>query len=254
MYNNNGDKMKIDDIYVNYKLYNEMTFKHTIVLLHGWGQNTEMMEPLVKNLIDKINIVNIDLPGFGKSEEPKEVWTIDDYVLCVNKLLTNLKVTNPILIGHSFGGRIAISYASKYQTNKLVLCSSPFMVRITKQSLKVRILKKLKNVPVLNKLENVAKKMIGSTDYKNASVMMRNILVNTVNTSLEEEVKKISCSTILIWGELDNDVTVEEGKKLESLLLDGALIVYPGSSHYAYLEDIVRTNNIIENFIKEELK
>jgi len=78
-----------------------------IVLLHGWGQNIEMMEPLAKNFKEN-RITILDFPGFGKSEEPLSPLTIYDYIEILRELLTTLKIENPILIGHSFGGRVAI--------------------------------------------------------------------------------------------------------------------------------------------------
>lgn len=242
--------MKIDDIYINYKMYETKGKKSTIVLLHGWGQNTIMMEPIAQKFQENFNILNIDLPGFGDSEEPKEVMNVIDYAILVNKLIINLNLENIIMIGHSFGGRVSIAYASMFDINKVVLCSSPFIKRVNKPTLKLKMLRLLKKIPGLKKLENVVKNKIGSTDYKNASVMMRKILVETVNLDLSENVKKVKCPTILIFGENDLDVPLEEGKKLESLLLDGHLIVYEGADHYAYFTDINRTNNIISAFVE----
>ena len=50
-----------------------------ILLLHGWGQNIEMMKQVGDGLKDNYRITILDLPGFGKSEEPKEPWTLEDY-------------------------------------------------------------------------------------------------------------------------------------------------------------------------------
>lgn len=242
--------MKIDDIYINYKMYDTSGKKSTIVLLHGWGQNTIMMEPIANRFKEEFNILNVDLPGFGKSDEPKEVMSVIDYAILVNKIIKKLKLENIIMVGHSFGGRVTIAYASMFEVEKIVLCSSPFIRRITKPSFKLRLLRFLKKIPILRKFENIIKNKIGSTDYKNASVMMKKILVETVNLDLSENVKKIKCPAILIFGENDMDVELEEGKKLEELLVDGHLIVYNNASHYAYFDDINRTNNIIASFVE----
>ena len=187
----------IKNVDINYIDYGEGD--KTIVLLHGWGQNIEMMKP-VGDRLPGHRIIILDLPGYGLSTEPDSVWTIYDYVECVKELLQELKVKKPILIGHSFGGKISLAFASKYDVEKLILFGSPFRPAIKKLSLKTRLLKKAKKIPVLNKLEGFAKKHIGSTDYKNASEMMRKILVSTVNLDITEDVKKIKCPTIIIWG------------------------------------------------------
>lgn len=241
-------KKHIKDCDINYVQYGNNS-KEEIVLLHGWGQNIQMMDPIGQGLKDKYHITIIDMPGHGESTEPKSAFTLYDYYECVDELLESIGVKNPTIVGHSFGGRVGIIYASKKKSKKLVLLSAPFIKRIKKDTLKMKTLKGLKKVPGLNKLENFAKKHIGSTDYRNASEMMRKILVNTVNEDLTDYVKKITASTIVIAGEIDYDVPLEEVELYEKYIDDCAVIVYPNCTHYAYLEDINRTIGIIRNFI-----
>ncbi len=238
-------KIKIRENEINYIQYGE---GKDVVLLHGWGQNIEMMRPIGDRLKDK-KITIIDFPGFGLSPEPKEALTIYDYCELLEELLKKLKIKNPILMGHSFGGRVAIIYASRNKVDKLVLFGSP-CVRVQKElPLKVRILKRIKKLPGMDKIGEFAKNFIGSRDYKAASPIMREILVNTVNEDLSDCARKIKVPTLLIWGENDTEATLEEGKMLEDLLEDGALIVLENATHYAYLEQIGRVINILDNFI-----
>lgn len=236
---------------INYIDYGEST-KQAIVLLHGWGQNIEMMKPIGDKMIRDNRVIIVDLPGFGKSSEPQDVWTVYDYVECIHELLSVLKVKNPIMIGHSFGGKISLVYASKYDVKKLVTFGSPFKQEIKELSLKTKILKGLKKVPVINKLEGFAKKHIGSSDYRNASSMMREILVDTVNLDITEEVKKISCPTLLIWGTEDEAVSIEDARELETLIKDCGLVEYEGCTHYAYLERLGQTINVLNSFLGDD--
>ena len=238
---------KVNETDINYIEYG--SGKDTIVFLHGWGQNIEMMEPIATKFKKTHRVIIIDLPGFGESSEPNKIWTMYDYADTIYELLTKLKVTNPILVGHSFGGKISLIYASKYKVNKLILFGSPFKKEIKKLSMKTKILKFLKTVPVVNKLEGFAKKHIGSRDYKAASDFMRKILVEHVNLDITEEVKNIKCPTILVWGTMDQEVPIERAYELEELISDAAVIPYEGCSHYAYLERKAQTINIIKNFI-----
>ena len=208
-----------------------------------------MMQPIGDRLKNNARIIIIDLPGFGKTEEPNEIWTIYDYASCVKELLDYLKIDNPIMVGHSFGGKISLAYASKYKTKKLILFGSPFKKEITKLSLKTKILKKLKHIPVIKKLENVVKKHTGSIDYRNSSELMRKILVCHVNLDITEDVKKIKCPTLIIWGTKDEAVPIERAYELEELISDSAVIPYEGCTHYAYLENLQQTIKIIRNFI-----
>ena len=138
--------IKIDDMNINYKIIGDGDL---VVLLHGWGQNIEMMQPLVRGLKNK-KVLIIDLPGFGNSSEPNSVWSIEDYADFVNKIVNNLGYNKCSIIGHSFGGKIGLVYASKYDVDKLILLASPYKVEIKKESLKLKVLKKVKKVPILN--------------------------------------------------------------------------------------------------------
>ena len=237
----------IKDVKVNYIDYGEGN--SAIVLLHGWGQNIEMMKPVGDRFKKSNRVVILDLPGFGMSDEPNTIWSLNDYVECIKELLDNLEISNPILIGHSFGGKISLLYASKYKVQKLVLFGSPFKQEIKKLSVKTKVLKFLKKVPVINKLEGFAKKHIGSTDYRNASETMRKIMVEHVNLDIEEEVKKIKCPTLMIWGTMDQEVPVERAYELEKLIEDAGVVTYEGCSHYAYLERLEQTISVLKSFI-----
>lgn len=234
----------IKGLKLNYIQYGE---GEDIVLLHGWGQEIQMMQPLGNEFSDyKITI--LDFPGFGFSEEPKEAWSIEDYCEALEILLKELKIKKPILMGHSFGGRVAICYASRNPVSKLVLFGSP-CVRENRKSMKESLLKSMKRIPGMEKIAEKAKQYIGSPDYKNASPIMRSILVNVVNQDLSGYAKKISCPTLLIWGTLDEAAPISDARKLEALLQDGALIELEGCTHYAYLEALPRVVSILRNFI-----
>lgn len=238
-------QIKIKDCLINYIQYGK---GKDIILLHGWGQNIQMMMPLGNPLSVKFRITILDFPGFGESEEPKTAWTIDDYAEMLEILVRELKIKKPIIMGHSFGGRVAIRYSANNSIEKLVLFGSP-CVRIQKElPLKVKILKKLKTLPGMNNFGEFMKKYIGSRDYKAASKIMREILVNTVNEDLSDYASKIEEPTLLIWGDRDEEALLDEAKMLENILPDGALIILPGT-HYAYLENINQVLNILNSFL-----
>ena len=239
--------IKVKNLDINYIQYGK---GKDMVLLHGWGQNIEMMKPIGDNLKDDFDIVIIDLPGFGKSNEPDYVWSVYDYAECVHDLLDSLNIKNPILMGHSFGGKVSLAFASMYDVEKLVLFASPYKPEIEKLSLKTKFLKRVAKINILKPLVDFFKKHIGSTDYKNASPMMRKILVETVNLDITESVKKIRCSTLLIWGDSDTAVPLKRAYELEQMISDAGVVVYEGCTHYAYLERLGQTINVLKSFLK----
>lgn len=246
-------KKRIMDVNINYN-FSDIGSDTTIVLLHGWGQNIQMMEPIGNKYLDKFNILIVDLPGFGQSEEPPYPWTVYDYSNCIYELVTSLKLSKIILIGHSFGGKVSLVYSSKYKVEKLVCLASPYCKEITKLPLKTKIYKLIKKIPGLKWLANIMKNLIGSTDYKNSSDIMRGVLVQTVNLNLTEEVKKIKCPTLLVWGTLDTAVPINRAYELEKMIKDSAVISYEGATHYAYLERLNHLITVLDSFFNVRRK
>lgn len=238
-------KIIVDGININYIQYGE---GKDILLLHGWGQNIEMMKMLGDNFSDRFRITILDLPGFGGSDEPKTAWTISDYSLMLEKFVNMVGIKKPIVMGHSFGGRLAIRYCSNHSIEKVVLFGSPCIRRQDELPFYVKCLKALKKIPGLNEIGEYMKKYIGSRDYKAASPVMRQTLVNVVNEDLSNYARNIEEATLLIWGESDEEAPVEEARVLEGIMPDAALIVLPGT-HYAYLENLQRVVSILNNFI-----
>ena len=237
-------KININNLNIHYIQYGE---GKDIILLHGWGQNIEMMKPLGDNFSDRFRVTILDLPGFGESEEPKETWTIDKYEELLEEFIKELKIKKPIVIGHSFGGRLAIRYSARNPIDKLVLFGSP-CIRVNEElPLHVKILKGLKKIPGLNSFGEYMKKYIGSRDYKAASPIMRQTLVEVVNEDLSKYAREIEEPTLLIWGDHDDEAPLNEAQELEKIMIDAALVVLPGT-HYAYLENLPQVVNILNNF------
>ena len=237
-------RINIKDVNINYIQYGE---GKDILLLHGWGQNIEMMKPIGDNFSDKFRITILDLPGFGNSSEPPTPWNMTNYSDMLEEFIDRLGITKPIIIGHSFGGRLAIRYSANNPIEKLVLFGAPCIRIQEKLPLSIRILKTLKKLPLMNEFGEYMKKYIGSRDYKAASPIMRQTLVDVVNEDLSGYAKKIEEPTLLIWGQNDTEAPVSDAKELERIMIDGALIVLPGT-HYAYLENLGRVVEILKNF------
>ena len=237
-------KINVKNLNVNYIQYGK---GKDIILLHGWGQNIEMMKPLGDAFSDRLRITILDLPGFGESEEPHETWTIQNYNEMLEEFIDKVDIKKPIIIGHSFGGRLAIRYSAEHPIEKLVLFGSP-CIRIQEDlSITVKVLKAMKKLPGLNDLGEYMKKYIGSRDYKAASPVMRQTLVEVVNEDLSKFAREIEEPTLLIWGDQDTEAPVKEAKELEKIMIDAALILLPGT-HYAYLENLGRVVSILDNF------
>ena len=245
----------INDIKINYKKYGNKS--KVVLLLHGWGQNIEMMDFIGEFLKKHFTVYNFDLPGFGESEEPKEVWGVEDYADMLKQFCVIKKIDNPIIIGHSFGCRIAIRYAYKYGAYKMILTGAAGVrdKRTLSWYIKVysyKLGKKLMNMGLFkNKLKKL-QESAGSEDYKNTSGIMRQTFVKVVNDDVMPILKDVKAETLLVFGENDEATPVSKGKLMEKLMPNAALVIFENDDHYAYFHQAQRFNMVLEAFLKED--
>lgn len=224
-----------------------------ILILHGWGSNIEIFSPMIEFLATNNRVTVLDLPGFGKSDTPKSAWKLDDYVEFIYDFIKETNINNPIIIGHSFGGRIAIKIGSsrKVKINKIILIDSAGIKKEKKLSLKIKTLKLLKNIlgKIMPNLITKMKNKMGSTDYKNASPIMKEILVNVINEDLTPLLNKIDYSTLLIWGENDQETPISDALIMENNIQDSGLVKVPNAGHYSFLDNPNLVYKVITSFI-----
>lgn len=216
-----------------------------IVLLHGWGQSHQQMAFLQQFLSEKYCVVNMDLPGFGKSEEPPFAWSIEQYSDALNELLKKLGCDEPLIIAHSFGARIALRYAYKYACQGLILTGAAGIKekRTLQYYVKVYTYKFCKRFGLGQKM--------GSKDYQNASKVMKEVLVKSVNDDLTPLLSSIQVPALLVWGKQDDTTPLWMGKKMEECMPNAHFICIEGD-HFAYLNN-QRFLKIVEAYVKEAL-
>lgn len=236
---------------------------HPILLLHGWGCNTTTFNAIRPFLEAHFRVLTFDFAGFGQSEEPREVWGVEEYTRSVEAVAKAEGVENPILIGHSFGGRVSIVYASRNKVQKIMLVDAAGVK--PKRSLSYyrkvytfKLLKKLLPLVVgkARAAEIIEKRRAkaGSSDYSQASPMMRAILSKVVNEDLCHLMPKISAPTLLFWGENDTATPLADAKKMEKLIPDAGLVTVAGAGHFAFLENTPLFLRVAENFLSKEMK
>lgn len=234
-----------------------------VILMHGYGCNVTTVKSVAAILEPGMRVINIDLPGHGQSEEPHEVWGVDDYTHLIEHLVRELKLKDVSLIGHSFGGRIGILYASRNEDiNKLVLVDAAGIKpkRTIKYYLKVYFYKFIKRLlPVIlgeKRGESLLEKYrgkAGSADYRNSSPVMRGIMSRCVNEDLKGYMPKINAPTLLIWGENDTATPLSDAKTMEKMIPDAGLVCFPGCGHYSFLDNPLGFRAVMREFFKKEL-
>jgi len=248
--------MEIDSLEINY--YQEGQGKD-LVLLHGWGQNISMMKPIGDAFVKDFRVTIIDFPGFGESDEPNEAWTVYQYEDMLQTFFDNLNISNPIIIAHSFGCRIATIYAAKQPVEKLVYTGAAGIKPSRSLWYYIKLytyktLKLLTKLPLLDDYKEDVRKLFGSTDYNDATQVMRGTLVNVVNEDLSTLLKLIEAPTLLMWGELDDATPLKDGKKMEQLIPDAGLVIMPGYGHFGYYNNMNYFLKVVGHFLLGEEK
>lgn len=212
-----------------------------MLALHGWSRDHHDFDPLFSlGLPEGCTGVALDLPGFGASPPPAESWGSADYAQSISGILDEM-VEHPVIVGHSFGGRVALQLAARFPTRigGLVLTGVP-LVRASapaKSSRGYRMVRKLAKLGIIPpaRLED-AKRRYGSTDYRNATGVMRDVLVGVVNERYEEPIMQIQQHVEMPWGELDAAAPLEGARRAVTMFRDANLTVVPGKGHMLPIE------------------
>lgn len=231
-----------------------------LLLFHGWGANKEAFAPIIKRMSKSMRVVAFDFPGFGKSEEPREVWDVERYALFVKRFTEELKIEEALWLGHSFGGRVIIKLYSMVdkKPEKIVLVDSAGIKpkRGADYYLKVysyKAGKKLLSLPPINRTSLYERwvKNAGSSDYRGLSATMRATMSRVVNEDLRDYLPDIKVPTLLIWGDKDSETPISDAEIMNSLLPDSGIVTLEGAGHFSYLDRPQKFFAALEYFVKQ---
>ena len=235
-----------------------------VMLLHGWGCNHTFWTPIAQLLSQSYTVYNFDLPGFGQSDEPMAVWGVNEYVEMLEAFVrehcseadarseaaagsrpeAGASAERPLpavsLVGHSYGGRMSILYASRNPVARIALVDAAgIRPRRTLGYYRRVYTYKFKRWLVLNifrrpDLFEQWRAHQGSADYKAASVRMKPIFSKVVNQDLKEFLPAIQAPVLLFWGEKDTATPLSDARLMQRLIpSDTRLVVIPGAGHFA---------------------
>ena len=187
-----------------------------------------------------------DFAGFGDTPEPIFPYTVQNYAQDVIELLEELKISNAVFVGHSFGGRVAIEIAAKNPNivKKLVLVDSAGCKprRGLKYYFKIYLHK------ILRKLGK--KGLKGSNDYQVLTPIMKETFKNVVNYFQDDLLKSIECPTALFWGKYDNETPPYMANRMRKHIANSWLYWLNGG-HFAYIDDSFEFMAVLKSFLKE---
>ncbi len=220
----------------------------SVIILHGWGSSSRSFD-YIKNVLTKegFSVYAPDLPGFGIAPEPPRGARLKDYVQFVLDFANRCELKNFYLIGHSFGGQIAVELAAEFphRVKGLILYGAA-AVRGT-SGLKKRIFlfiskfgKKLLFFSPFRFLQKPAAKILhllaGSRDYYRATDTMKGVMRNILAEDVTGFFPRISAPTLIIWGERDDATPLNEAKVMSAAIAHSSLEVIGGGGHSVHQE------------------
>jgi pimeloyl-ACP methyl ester carboxylesterase len=215
-----------------------------VVWLHGWARQSGDFAAAAQLLADRgIASVALDLPGFGSSPAPHSAGGARHYAELIAPTLREISESPLVLVGHSFGGRIAVVVASENPelVGELVLTGVPQLVRLgapTRAPFTYRTIRWLARRRLISESRlEAARQKYGSSDYRNAQGVMRDVLVATVQETYERELNTLSVPIAFVWGEGDRDVPVEIARRASALAQGPTTVeIITGVGHLLPLE------------------
>jgi pimeloyl-ACP methyl ester carboxylesterase len=203
----------------------------------------------------------LDLPGFGQSARPASPWGSFEYAGLVAAFMKALHCQPAHIVGHSFGGKVAVCLAAHYPelVGKLILIDSAGIPprRTLGYHLRVRSVKVarclLSLVPTPRLREATLTRLsglLGSQDYRESGAM-RGTLVRVVNEDIRPLLPFVKACSLLIWGENDRDVPVRDGEIMAGHMPHARLEILTGAGHFPYLDRLPRFSQLVRDFLKE---
>lgn len=230
-----------------------------LILMHGWGCNMDTVASIERIAAESHCVYNIDFPGFGKSDEPNGCWGVEEYTRLVEAFATRHGLEQPVLIGHSFGGRVGILMASRTPVDKLILVDAAgvkphrgwrYYCRVYSFKAMKALCHALLSHDQAETVIEKWRKRKSSADYASATPRMRCILSKVVNEDLTHVMPSIKAPTLLVWGENDTATPPSDARKMEKLIPDAGLVLFPGCGHYSFLDNPSQFAAVIRSFLK----
>lgn len=253
------NKINIDGIDLYYKTAGE---GKPFLILHGWGASSVSWLRVIDEMASKgFKLIIPDLPGFGKTEMPKTIWGVGEYADFIISFVKKLNMSDFYLLGHSFGGGIALKIATEknVKPSKIIFCDAA-IVREERLNLRQRFSKLLAKVGgklissdsrIYAFFEKIAYKISGTSDYYRANPLMKEVFKKVINEDLTYLLPKIDMPCLIIWGEDDQVTPVEDGVLFQQEIDNSELKIIKGARHNPYKTNPVEVSESIIKFLNK---
>ena len=234
---------------INYELnYKIIGSGIEILFIPGWNDTLNHFLPLATKM-KGCKFILIDLPNQGDSKPYNNKLEMNDYIILINEFLNKNNLNPKIIIGHSFGGKLAFLYGLKYKIDKLVLVA-PSLIKnkSLKTYFKIYKYKLLKNLKKeLNLNLNLSK--YGSKEYLNQKGINKQNFIIATNNYYKKDLNKLNTDTLLYYGKLDKVTPIKEGKIINKRIKNSQLIIDKEGDHFAIYNNPYKFIRTLKEFI-----
>ena len=237
----------------------------TFIFIHGGGADTSHLVPQFYFFARRGTAINLALRGYGKSDKPAKYGTIAQYADDVAYLCHQLKITSPIIIGHSMGGMVAVELAAKHPMlpTALVLISSGVLFPRAARADEEKVLRGLRRVTYRTAIQALIDQICLPSDRFKSHVEETFFAVPQEQWVAHFEAMfawdkvargRVSACKLPILYIQDSGGCYSDLPLFSSLCPQLVIGKTVGSGHFPTLEVPQQVNSMIEDFIKAYLK
>src|SRR5215210_1994840 len=271
-------RMRIDGREVNYVDAGEGP---ALVLIHGLGASWQSWLENIPDFAHDHRVVAMDLPGFGCSEMPEQDISIEYYAQWTFRFLDALGIESAAVVGNSMGGFVAAEMAIRNadRVQRLAVVSAAVFWQTYRRAQPLVQLARMSDAIVARALTRVTDDVAtrprlrawarATAGFRYPHLISKELAHEMVRSArrtdgflpglealadfpLEEELPKISCPALIVWGAHDTLVPVKDAKRMEDLIPDARRVVFERTGHVAMLERPERFNTLLREFLDEE--
>lgn len=232
-----------------------------LLILHGWGGSSDSWVRVQEILSRQgYRVIVPDLPGFGKTPPPPAPWGVEEYAGFVRKFMDQLGIQKFVLLGHSNGGRISAVFAATYpeRVERLIFCAPAIIRHMGTQHKVFLAMSKIGGniislTPFVRYRDQIRKffySLIQRRDYLEANASMRQVMIKMLEKNLLEVLPKISAKTLIVWGEKDTLVPVEDAHVISDCIPDASVVILP-NGHSLHREVPEKLSEVLIEFLKK---